>query len=92
MPKAEFPGMREFCIVLVCAALFLCGCAHTYVVTLTNGSRMTTSSKPKLKNGFYYFKDPTGKETFVSQGRVREIAPESLARDEKTQFKAPPAK
>jgi hypothetical protein len=53
---------------------------------------MTTSSKPKLKNGFYYFKDPQGKETFVSQGRVREIAPSSMSKDEKTQFRAPPAK
>lgn len=79
--------MKRFNFVSVLAALLLCGCAHTYVVTLSNGSRMTTSSRPKLKNGLYYFKDSQGKETSISAGRVREIAPASMAKEEKTQFK-----
>ena len=88
MPKANSTVMKALYLAVACGTLFLSGCAHSYVVTLTNGSRMTAASKPKLKNGVYYFKDAKGRETSVSQGRIREIAPSSMANDEKGQFKA----
>ncbi len=79
--------MKTATIVLfLIGAMLLSGCAHNYVMTLNNGMRVTTASKPKLKGGIYYFKDAAGRDAFVSAGRVREIAPASMAVDEKTRF------
>jgi hypothetical protein len=43
----------------------------------------TQKRLPKLKNGFYYYKDAKGHEQAVAQGRVLEIAPASYAEEEK---------
>ena len=68
----------------------LCGCAHQYVMKLTNGMSISTPSKPKLRGGTYYFKDAKGQEQAISQSRVMEIEPESMA-EEENKFKAPKA-
>jgi hypothetical protein len=60
----------------------LTGCAHQYVIRLTNGTQLTTPYKPRLKEGFYCFKDAKGGEHFVPSGRVREIAPASMVEQE----------
>jgi hypothetical protein len=72
--------------------LLLTGCAHGYVLTMSNGDRVHTGSKPKLVNGFYYYKDASGRPAPpVFAGRVTEIAPASMASDtSKPQFKAAP--
>jgi hypothetical protein len=61
-------------------------------MTLTNGNRITTPSKPKLKNGVYYYKDVNGQVIPIPAGRVREVAPESMVKEEKPRFSAPPGK
>ncbi len=66
---------------LVCL-IALTGCAHHYVLTLNNGAQITTASKPRLKEGVYYFKDAKGEEHFVAASRVRELAPASIAKEE----------
>jgi hypothetical protein len=66
-------------LTLVFAAGVLCGCARHYVITLSNGSRITTSSKPRLQNGYYVFKDALGQDSYVGAGRVTEIAPASMS-------------
>jgi hypothetical protein len=48
--------------------------------------QITTASKPKLQHGQYVFKDGAGRLQYVSQGRVREIAPASMAGDDKRKF------
>ncbi len=63
------------------------GCARHYVIRLNNGVQVTTTSKPKLKNGTYYFKDARGKTQAIAAGRVSEVAPASMAREEKSPFK-----
>ena len=63
----------------------LSGCARSYVITLDNGRHITTASKPKLKDGRYVFKDANGKAAYVGEGRVREIVPVSMAKEEKQQ-------
>jgi len=72
--------------VLLLLVVLVTGCARNYVITLNNGARMTAKGKPKLQNGSYVFKDATGQPARVSAGRVREIAPASMATVEGSQF------
>ena len=72
---------KASCPILLCL-IVLTGCAHHYVLKLTNGAEITTASKPRLKEGSYYFKDAKGEEHFVPVARVREIAPASMAAKE----------
>lgn len=60
----------------------LCGCAHQYVMKLTNGMQVTTSGKPKLKGSNFYYKGPRGEQEVIPQSRVIEVEPASMARDE----------
>ena len=71
--------MKKAALPLFIGLIALTGCAHHYVMKLNNGAEITTASKPKLKEGIYYFKDAKGEEHFVAAGRVREIAPASVA-------------
>lgn len=69
------------------AGFFVCsGCAQRYQLTLSNGTKVTTNSKPKLKDGTYYYKDARGEERAISQARVREISPAGQARKETSPF------
>jgi hypothetical protein len=43
-----------------------------------------------LKGQRYVFKDSEGKEAYVSAGRVREIAPASMVKEEKSVFNPQP--
>jgi len=49
---------------------------------LNNGAEITTATKPKLKEGIYYFKDARGEQHAMAAARVREIAPASVAKKE----------
>ena len=71
MKKNFWPGL----IILIA----LTGCANHYVLKLTNGSEITTASKPRLKEGNWSFKDAKGEKHFVPEARVREVAPASTA-------------
>jgi hypothetical protein len=64
-----------------------CGCAQHYLIKLNNGGRITTASKPRLKSGTYYFKDAKGNVQSIPAGRVAEIAPASMAKEEQSPFK-----
>jgi Bacterial protein of unknown function (DUF903) len=75
--------MKRLVFVVLIGLLGLCGCAHQYVMKLNNGTEIVTPSKPKLKGSAYHFKDANGKERVVSAGRVREVEPASMAREEK---------
>jgi Bacterial protein of unknown function (DUF903) len=82
--------MNRFALLFSIGLAALCGCAHTYVITLDNGRRITTASKPHRQNGRYVFKDAAGRTVFVSANQVREIAPASMVKEEKTMFNAQP--
>jgi hypothetical protein len=75
--------MKKILVLLFGAAL-LAGCSSSYVITLNNRSQVTASTKPKLKEGVYYYKDSQGRDSFLSAGRVAEISPSSMM--EKNQF------
>ncbi len=72
--------------------LVCCGCASEYVMKLSNGSRIVTPSKPKLKNGSYYYKDAKGEVNTIPQTRVLEIEPTSMAEEENKFTPAKPHK
>ncbi len=74
---------------LLLALVFLAGCAQHYVVKLGGGREVTTVGKPKLKGGAYVCKDDHGRQFTIPSSRVREIAPASVAAEDKKQF-APP--
>ena len=71
--------------LLLLSLLVLSGCANQYVLTLNNGTKLAAASKPKLKQGKYYYKDAQGREIFVPEGRVRQIEPASFAAEEQKQ-------
>jgi len=77
---------------LMISLIALSGCAQQYVVTLTNGTKVTTASKPKLQGGYYHFKNAVGGDAAVPEGRVREIAAGSIAREEERQNRFKPAR
>ena len=68
--------MKLFLAIAI--AISLVGCSQRYKVTLGNGNSFTTSSKPKLnkEGSAYVYKDHQGRESWVSAGKVTEIAPE----------------
>jgi hypothetical protein len=74
--------MNKAALSMLIGLIALTGCAHHYVMKLSNGAQMTTTSKPTLKEGVYYFKDAKGVEHAVAAGRVREITPASEAQQE----------
>jgi hypothetical protein len=78
--------MKRYLLTLLLLPLFVTGCARGYVVTLNNGSRISTMSKPRLENGNYVFKDAKGQPASIFAGSIREIAPASMSKSENSQF------
>jgi hypothetical protein len=74
--------MKKSVPSLLVGLIVLTGCAQHYVLRLNNGTKIVTASKPKLKDGVYEFKDAQGEEHLVPVGRVREVAPASIAHRE----------
>ncbi len=68
--------------VIVCS-----GCANQYIIKMNNGLQVTSNTKPKLKGGYYEYTDPSGRTMSVPAGRVREIEPASMAKEEMNQFR-----
>ena len=81
LKQTAFP-MNKAALLLLIGLIALTGCAHHYVMKLTGGAQITTASKPKLKEGIYYYNDAKGEEHAVAASRVREIAPASVAQQE----------
>jgi len=81
-------GLMKKIIMLLSVSLMLvlCGCAQSYIIQMTNGTRITSANKPKLKNGTYVFKDALGNESSVPAGRVQQISPASQSKEEKSPF------
>ena len=71
--------MKKITSLLLLGLLVLNGCAHHYVITLDNGDRIVTTSKPHRQGARFFFKDVAGQEAYVPVGRVREIEPASMA-------------
>ena len=79
--------MKIFASAMLLALALCAGCARHYVITLNNGTQLLTASKPKLVRSNYVFKDARGQQVSVPSGRVREIAPASMVKEEQPIFK-----
>ena len=66
---------KTFALLLVAVALV--GCKSSYDITLSNGTRFTGVSKPRIdkKTGQYRFKTPDGRIGTFSPANVRLIEP-----------------
>jgi hypothetical protein len=88
--------MKKTTLPILIGMIALTGCAHHYVIRLSNGTEITTATKPQLREGVYQFKDAKGEEHFVPLTRVREVAPASMAqkedRPQPLKVKSPPKK
>ena len=82
--------MKTTVILFLFLVLVLSGCTRHYVLTMNNGTQLVAASKPRLQGGTYYFKDATGNEQTVPQGRVREVSPGTSAKTEANPFKVSP--
>lgn len=89
MKRLIASGMTAALLITLLASS---GCSNRHVITLNNGTRITSVGKPQLRDGNYHFKDASGRDTYVPAGRVREIAPASMASQPETSFRAPAAK
>ena len=81
--------MKTFLLPLLASLLLLCGCAHEYVIKLSNGSHVMAASKPKLQGSAYHYKDAYGRDISIPSGKVTEIEPVSSAKDESKTFQQP---
>jgi len=71
--------MKRLPLLLLIGCALLAGCASRYAITLTNGNRLNAVGKPRLEGGSYVFKDTKGQTIYLPAGRVREVAPASMA-------------
>lgn len=60
----------------------LCGCAHQYLIKLTNGDQILAYSKPKVQDENYLFTDEMGGSHVIPQDRVVKIKPVSVVKAE----------
>jgi len=84
--------MKTFLLPLLASLLLLCGCAHEYVIKLSNGSHVMAASKPKLQGSAYHYKDAYGRDISIPSGKVTEIEPATTAKEETNTFQAPAVK
>ena len=82
--------MKTTVILLLFSVLALSGCSRHYVMTMNNGTQVVSTSKPRLQGGTYYYKDTTGTEQVMPQGRVRQVSPGSTSKVEANPFKVGP--
>src|SRR5436190_19784174 len=75
--------MKTTLLPILILVASLCGCAHQYILKLSNGTELTSPSKPRLKGANYHYKDAQGRDVVIPQSRVMQIQPASMAEEEK---------
>lgn len=80
--------MRKILLSALAGLSLLSGCAHGYVIVQNDFSRIYMNNKPKFRDGYYYYKDGSGKEAWIPAGRVREVGPADMVSDPNDGFKS----
>lgn len=73
---------RKLVSTLLLSLTVLCGCAHQYLLELSNGGRVFSRSKPIPQGTNYYFTDISGEEHLIPQSRVVKIKTISVVKEE----------
>jgi len=69
MPKIK----RELALTLLVSMAGLCGCAHHYLMKLSNGDQTISLTKPKLQGTNYHFTGGDRVECVIPRSRVVKI-------------------
>jgi hypothetical protein len=72
---------RNLALTLLVSLAVLCGCAHQYLVKISDSDQIISLSKPKLQGTNYYFRDDMG-EHVIPQSRVVKIETISVVKEE----------
>ena len=70
-------------LTLLVSLAALCGCAHRYLMKLSNGDHIISVSKPKLEGTNYHFRDDLGQECVIPRSRVVNIETGAVVAEEK---------
>ena len=81
--------IAKVALPLLVALVGLCGCAHQYIMTLSNGDQIVSASKPKLQGKNYYYTDGPGARYAIPQSRVVNIRGASLVEEEEKPAASP---
>jgi len=73
---------RKLVLTLLVSLTVLCGCAHEYLMELSNGGQIISRSKPKPQGTSYYFTDTTGEEHLIPQSHVVKIKSVSVVQEQ----------
>ena len=84
--------MKTTALFLLLVLAVCAGCATQYNMTLTNGDIIIARGKPHLNadKNMWIFKDASGQTNFIPAANVSQVAPSSMANDDKTTTKFKP--
>jgi hypothetical protein len=74
---------RKLALTILVSLTVLCGCAHQYLMTLSNGGQVISLSKPKPQGTNYLFTGGDGVGYVLPQSRVVKIKAVSVVKEEK---------
>jgi hypothetical protein len=78
------PGIKhKLALTLLVSLVVLCGCAHQYLMKLSDGDQIISYSKPKLQESHYHFTGETGEQYVIPQSRVVKIETISVVKESK---------
>jgi hypothetical protein len=72
----------KLALTLLVSLAVLCGCAHQYLMKLSNGDQVISLSKPKLQGTNYLFTGGEGVGYVIPQSRVVKIVAVSVVKEE----------
>jgi hypothetical protein len=72
----------KWALTLLVSQAVLCGCAHQYLMELSNGDQILAFSKPKLQGTNYHFTGEMGGNHIMPENRVVKIKAVSVVKKE----------
>lgn len=74
---------RRLALTLMVSLAACCGCAHQYLLKLSDGDQIISLSRPKSQGTNYYFTDDVGVGHVIPQNRVVKITAGAVPTEEK---------